>query len=51
MKLAIYTFLVILSLSAIVSWLWVQAIDNIKNKHSDYKGEDLFNEDESDTRI
>lgn len=43
-KLVMYTFLVILSLSAMVSWLWVTGIDKMNKEHPDYKGEDFFDE-------
>jgi len=35
-------FLIVLG----ISWLWVRGIDNMKNKHPDYKGEDFLNWDE-----
>jgi hypothetical protein len=31
---------------ALISWLWVRGIDNMKQNHPDYKGKDLFNEDD-----
>lgn len=43
-KLVMYTFLVILSLAAMISWVWVQGIDKMNNEHPDYKGEDFFDE-------
>jgi hypothetical protein len=34
---------------AIISYLWVQGIDYMKENHPDYKGDDLFGEfDEND---
>jgi len=39
-----YTYLIILTLIGLVSWLWVTGIDIMKNKHPDYKGEDFFDE-------
>jgi hypothetical protein len=29
-------------MAAIVSFFWVRGIDNMKENHPDYKGEDLF---------
>jgi len=29
--------------TALISWLWVRGIDNMKQNHSDYKGEDFLN--------
>ena len=29
---------------AVISWLWATGIDNMKNAHPDYKGEDFLNE-------
>ena len=36
-------YLVMFVITAIISYLWVQGIDNMKNEHSDYKGEDFLN--------
>jgi hypothetical protein len=33
-------------IAIIVSILWVRGIDNMKNNHPKYKGEDLFDEDD-----
>lgn len=33
-------------LAAIVSFFWVRGIDNMKENHPDYKGEDFLNYDE-----
>jgi len=40
-------YLIILSISAIVATLWVQGIDAMKKSETDYKGLDLFNEDDA----
>lgn len=32
---------------ALVSWLWVRGIDNMKRNHSEYKGEDFLNWDDN----
>lgn len=32
-------------------YAWVQGINNMKENHPDYKGEDLFDEDETNTLI
>ncbi len=29
-----------------ISWIWVRKIDYMQDNHPDYKGEDLFDEDE-----
>jgi len=31
---------IIFILCVVISWQWVKAIDNMKNLHPDYKGED-----------
>jgi hypothetical protein len=33
-------------IAIIVSIFWVRGIDNMKNNHPDYKGKDLFDEDD-----
>ena len=39
----------IIALAAIVAaGLWVNGIDNMKKNHPDYKGKDLFNEEEDE---
>lgn len=37
----IKTFLIMFAISALVSWLWVKAIDDMNKNHPDYKGEDF----------
>jgi hypothetical protein len=37
-------YLIALSMSAVVSALWVQGIDTMKVSESDYRGMDLFDE-------
>ena len=32
--------------TAIISYLWVRGIDNMAKSHPDYKGEDLFDEED-----
>jgi hypothetical protein len=49
-------FLVIIAVTGIVAWRWVEGIDYMQKNHSDYKGEDLFdeelnNENETNTKI
>ena len=44
MELAI-TIVVVSIVSIIVGILWVNGIDYMDKNHSDYKGEDLFDED------
>lgn len=31
-----------------VTWLWIKRIDYMHKNHPDYKGKDLFDEDEKD---
>jgi len=33
---------------AVISWLWVTGIDNMKKNHPDYKGQDFLNWEEDD---
>ena len=33
---------IIFILCVVISWQWVKAIDNIKNLHPDYEGEDFL---------
>ena len=41
-------YLLMFSVVAIISYLWVRGIDNMKENHPDYKGEDFLNWDEDD---
>jgi hypothetical protein len=36
--------------AAIISFIWVRGIDNMKKKHPDYKGEDFLNWDKEDKK-
>ncbi len=36
-------FLIMFLFVAVISWLWVTGIDNMKKNHPDYKGEDFLN--------
>jgi len=36
-------YLVMFVITAIISYLWVRGIDNMKNQHPDYKGNDFLN--------
>lgn len=38
--------LTILTISTIISYFWVKSIDYMNTHHPDYKGEDLFGEEE-----
>ena len=40
--------LIILAAVVITAVLWVNGITNMKKNHPDYKGEDLFNEEENE---
>ena len=43
----IFTIVIGISLSLVVI-LWVSGIDYMKKNHPEYKGEDLFNEEEDE---
>lgn len=36
--------------ASIISIVWVRLIDNMKNNHPDYKGEDFLNWDDTDMK-
>ena len=38
--------LFIIAIAASLAWLWAGGIDYMKENHPDYKGEDLFNEED-----
>jgi hypothetical protein len=38
--------LIILLISGLIAWRWVVGINYMHNNHPDYKGDDLFGEDE-----
>lgn len=40
-----YFFLAMFLVVALISYLWVRAIDNMKKNHPNYKGEDFLNWD------
>lgn len=40
-----YFFLVMFLVVALISYLWVRVIDNMKKNHPNYKGEDFLNWD------
>lgn len=42
----IYIYIVLFLFISTVSILWVFAIDEMKEKYPDYKGEDLFDDDD-----
>jgi hypothetical protein len=39
----------IVAISASLAWLWAGGIDYMKTNHPDYKGEDLFDEDDKNS--
>jgi hypothetical protein len=43
----IYFFIGMFVSVVIVSWIWVKGIDNMKENHPDYKGEDFLNWDDN----
>ena len=36
----------VIAITASLAWLWAGGIDYMKENHPDYKGEDLFNEED-----
>jgi len=34
--------LIVICIAALISWVWVKGIDNMKNNHPDYKGKDFL---------
>ena len=36
----------VIAIAASLAWLWAGGIDYMKENHPDYKGEDLFNEED-----
>jgi len=36
----------VVAATALLSWSWVRGIDYMKKNHPDYKGEDLFGDDD-----
>ena len=44
-------FIIIVGISiSVVVILWVEGIDYMRKNHPDYKGEDLFNEEEDEEK-
>lgn len=41
------TYLIIFIVTAAISFLWVRGIDNMKEKHPDYKGKDFLDWDDN----
>lgn len=39
-------YLIMLSVLVLLSYVWVLAIDSAKEKYPDYKGEDLFDDND-----
>lgn len=39
--------LIMIGITSIITILWVRGIDQMHKKHPDYKGEDLFNEEDT----
>jgi hypothetical protein len=37
-----WVFFIMFCITAIISWLWVRGIDNMKKNHSNYKGQDFL---------
>lgn len=47
----IFVFLLLFVFTIIISYLWVGGIDRMKNDYPDYKGLDLFNEENEKDNI
>jgi hypothetical protein len=43
-----WVFFIMFCLTAVISWLWVRGIDNMKNNHPDYDGRDFLNEEDDE---
>jgi len=43
-------YLVMFVITAIISYLWVRGIDNMKNQHPDYKGDDFLKLEEDEEK-
>jgi hypothetical protein len=43
---ALILFGIVLVIFAPICWLWVRGLDDMKKNHPDYKGNDLFGENE-----
>jgi hypothetical protein len=44
-------FFIMFCFTALISWLWVRGISNMKEKHPDYKGEDFLNWDDDNENL
>lgn len=44
-----FVFVIIFIISGVISFIWVKGIDNMKNNHPNYKGEDFLNWDDDKT--
>jgi hypothetical protein len=43
---ALITFLVPFAIAMVITYNWLKGIEHMRDKHPDYKGEDLFGEEE-----
>lgn len=41
-------FAIMFLVVALISWVWVRGIDNMKKNHPDYNGEDFLNWNDSE---
>ena len=41
-------FFIMFLVTAIISYLWVRGIDNMKEDHPDYEGKDFLNEEDDE---
>jgi len=43
---ALITFLVPFAIAMVITYNWIKGIEHMQNNHPDYKGKDLFDEEE-----
>lgn len=46
----IFIYIFCFLLACFISIIWVYLIDDMKEKHPDYKGDDFFNDDEDQSK-
>lgn len=47
MKIFLLLF-IMFCITAVISWLWMRGIDNMKKNHPDYDGRDFLNEEDDE---
>jgi hypothetical protein len=43
-----WVFFIMFCITAVISWLWVRGISNMKENHPDYDGRDFLNEEDDE---